>query len=79
MSCCVLQYIRHTDKYTVNLPLDISHNKGSFSSILPYITWGLIWNLKTKNDKRIPTGKIEISQTVRYLCDLIGKVQPFVV
>ena len=53
--------------------------KERLSSILPYITWGLIQDLKTKHNKGIPApkfaivfesytkpGKIEIGQTVIY-------------
>ena len=78
MSSCVLQYINPTHTYTLNLPLDITCKERS-SSILPYITWGLIWDSKTKDNKGIPTlkfaivfksytkpGKIKSSQTIIY-------------
>ena len=78
MSSCVLQYINPIDIYAVNLPLDITY-KERLSSVLPYITWGLVWDSKTKDNKGIPTpkfaivfdsytkpGKIEISQIVIY-------------
>ena len=61
--------------YAVDLPLDIS-GKESLSNILPYITWGLIWDSKTKEIKESKhwkavkvfkkPGKIEISQIVIY-------------
>ena len=72
MSSFVLQYIRLIHTYAVNLPLDIPY-KERLSTILPYITWGLIWDPKTKDNKGISTlkvytkpGKIGISQIVIY-------------
>ena len=59
MSSCVLQYINPTHIYAVNLPLDVTC-KDRTSSVLPYITWGLIWHLKTKDNKGIPTLKYVI-------------------
>ena len=38
MSSCVLQGIRHTHIYAVNLPLDISYEERTKWSALPYIT-----------------------------------------
>ena len=78
MSSCVLQYINPTHIYAVNLPLDITCKERT-SSVLPYITWGLVQDSKTKDNKGIPTlqfvivfmsytkpGKIKSSQTVIY-------------
>ena len=56
MSSCVLQCI---PKYTgsKSTPRHIRPTKQSITSrqALPYTTWGLFWDNKTKNDKVIPT------------------------
>ena len=51
----------NTNKYIQthsNLPLDISYKEISSNTereqALSYITWGLIWDLKTKDNKEIP-------------------------
>ena len=62
MSSCVLQY---TYIHTVNLHLDvilINIKKITLIVILPYITWGLIWDSKTKERKESQLQDIEFSQ-----------------
>ena len=69
MSSCVSQY---THICAVNLPLDIIPiKKITLITVLPNITWRLIWDSKLR---RIPvklkllqlTGKSEFSQTYSY-------------